>query len=83
MSDQEYCTRRQMAWEMAFPNNPQSTDDRDRFVKSCVETFAKAPEPERARSRKCMEQHLLGHGHAQDQYVAFTTCEGPDPTRLR
>jgi len=27
-----------------------------------------------------MNQYLIGHGHAYEQYVAFTRCEGVDPT---
>jgi hypothetical protein len=30
-----------------------------------------------------MNEHLTGHGHAHEQYVAFTRCEGVDPSRPR
>ncbi|HEX4420612.1 MAG TPA: hypothetical protein VH165_22010 [Kofleriaceae bacterium] len=84
MSDREYCTRRQMAWEMAFPNLPQTDDDRSAFVESCITNIAPAHDNgELARSIRCMNEHLVGHGHAYDQYVAFTTCEQVDPTRER
>jgi hypothetical protein len=38
---------------------------------------------ELARSIRCMNEHLTGHGHAYEQYVAFTRCEGVDPSRPR
>jgi hypothetical protein len=82
MSDREYCTRRQMAWEMAFPNNPQTDDDRTQFVESCVANVAKShASGELARSIACMNEHLIGRGHATDQYLAFTRCEQVDPSR--
>jgi len=30
-----------------------------------------------------MAEPLTGHGHAYEQYVAFTRCEVVDPTRAR
>ncbi|HSR95932.1 MAG TPA: hypothetical protein VLM79_02625 [Kofleriaceae bacterium] len=82
MSDREYCTRRQMAWEMAFPNLPMADADRSSYVDSCVANVARAhANGELARSIACMNEHLTGHGHAYDQYVAFTRCEQVDPTR--
>jgi hypothetical protein len=83
MSDREYCTRRQMAWEMAFPNLPQSDADRSRFVDDCVANVAAHDRGELVRSIRCMNEHLTGHGHANEQYVAFTRCEQVDPTRPR
>jgi hypothetical protein len=84
MSDREYCTRRQMAWEMAFPNLTLSDADRGRFVESCVANVARAQRRgELERSIRCMDQHLTGHGHAREQYDAFTRCEGVDPSRER
>jgi hypothetical protein len=84
MSDREYCVRRQMAWEMAFPNLPQTEADRTQFVDSCVANVAGAHDNgELARSIGCMNEHLKGHGHAYEQYVAFTQCEQVDPSRER
>jgi hypothetical protein len=84
MSDREYCTRRQMGWEMAFPNLAVSDADRSQFVESCVANVAKAHDNgELARSIRCMTENLTGHGHAYEQYVAFTRCEQVDPTRER
>jgi hypothetical protein len=84
MSDREYCTRRQMGWEMAFPNLPLTDADRTQFVDTCVANVAKAHDNgELARSIRCMNEHLTGHGHAYEQYVAFTRCEEVDPTRER
>jgi hypothetical protein len=84
MSDREYCVRRQMAWEMAFPNLPQGDADRTQFVDSCIANVAAAHDNgELARSIRCMNEHLTGHGHAYEQYVAFTRCEQVDPTRER
>jgi hypothetical protein len=84
MSDREYCTRRQTAWEMAFPTLTLSDDDRRSFVESCVENVAKAHESgELERSIRCMNEHLKGHGHAYEQYVEFTRCEQVDPSRAR
>jgi hypothetical protein len=84
MSDREYCTRRHMAWEMAFPNLPQTDADRIQFVDSCVGNVARAHESgELARSIRCMNEHLVGHGHAYEQFEAFTRCEQVDPSRER
>jgi hypothetical protein len=84
MSDREYCVRRHMAWEMAFPTLPQTDADRSQFVESCVANVAMAHDNgELARSIRCMNEHLVGHGHAYEQYVAFTTCEVTDPSRER
>jgi len=84
MSDREYCTRRQMGWEMAFPTLPQTDADRTQFVDACVANVAKAHDNgELARSIACMNEHLIGHGHANEQYVAFTRCEQVDPSRER
>ena len=84
MSDREYCTRRQMAWEMAFPNLAQTDDDRRQFVDSCVTNVAHAHDNgELERSIRCMNEHLIGRGHAYEQFIAFTKCEQVDPTRER
>ena len=84
MSDREYCVRRQMGWEMAFPTLPQTDADRTQFVDACVANVAKAHDNgELARSIACMNEHLIGHGHANEQYVAFTRCEQVDPSRER
>jgi hypothetical protein len=82
MSDREYCTRRQTGWEMAFPNLSLSEADRNGFIDTCVTNIARAhANGELARSIRCMDEHLTGHGHAYEQYVAFTRCEVVDPTR--
>jgi hypothetical protein len=84
MSDREYCVRRQMGWEMAFPNLPQTDADRTQFVDACVTNVARAHDNgELARSIRCMNEHLVGHGHAYEQFTAFTQCEQVDPTRER
>jgi hypothetical protein len=84
MSDREYCVRRQMGWEMAFPNLPQTEADRTQFVDSCIANVAKAHDNgELERSIRCMNEHLVGHGHAYEQFTAFTRCERVDPTRER
>jgi len=84
MSDREYCVRREMGWEMAFPTLTLSEADRSQFIESCVVNVAKAHDNgELERSIRCMDQHLKGHGHAYEQYVAFTRCEQLDPSRER
>jgi hypothetical protein len=83
MSNREYCTRRETAWEMAFPTLTLSDADRSKFVESCVANLAKADSGELARSLRCMNQHLKGRGHAYEQYVEFTRCEQVDPSRER
>lgn len=84
MSDREYCVRRHMAWEMAFPALPQTDDERSKYIESCVLHVASAhANGELARSIRCMDEHLRGRGHAYEQYVAFTRCEQVDPTRAR
>jgi hypothetical protein len=84
MSDREYCVRRQMAWEMAFPTLTLADADRTQFVESCVTHVASAHDSgELARSIRCMNEHLKGRGHAHEQYLAFTRCEVVDPSRPR
>jgi hypothetical protein len=71
MSPHAYCVKRQMAWEGAFPDLPETDVQRDRFVDSCV-----AQSPERiARSMRCMEQFITGRKEAKEEYLAFTRCE--------
>jgi hypothetical protein len=82
MSDREYCVRREMGWEMAFPNLTLSDAERSRIVETCVANVARAG-GELDRSIRCMNEHLTGHGHALEQYTAFTRCEGVDPSRAR
>jgi hypothetical protein len=84
MSDREYCVRREMGWEMAFPNLTLSDAERSRIVETCVANVARAHAGgELDRSIRCMNEHLTGHGHALEQYTAFTRCEGADPSRAR
>jgi hypothetical protein len=84
MTDREYCVRREMGWEMAFPNLTLSDAGRSQVVETCVTNVARAHDNgELARSIRCMNEHLTGHGHAHEQYAAFTQCEGVDPSRPR
>jgi hypothetical protein len=84
MTDREYCVRREMGWEMAFPNLTLSDAQRTQVVDTCVASVARAHDSgELARSIRCMNEHLTGHGHAAEQYAAFTRCEGVDPSRPR
>ena len=84
MSDREYCTRRETGWEMAFPNLPLTEASRSEVIERCVASVAHAHDNgELARSIACMNEHLTGHGHAYEQYLAFTRCEGVDPSRPR
>ena len=84
MTDREYCVRREMGWEMAFPNLTLSDAQRDQTVETCIANVARVHDREElARSIRCMNEHLTGHGHAYEQYVAFTRCEGVDPSRPR
>ncbi len=84
MSDREYCVRRQMGWEMAFPHLPRTDVDRTQFIDRCVANVARTHDNgELARSITCMNKHLVGHGRAYEQYTAFTACEQVDPTRDR
>lgn len=84
MTDREYCVRREMGWEMAFPNLTLSDAQRDQTIETCVANVARAHDNgELARSIRCMNEHLTGHGHAYEQYAAFTRCEGVDPSRPR
>ena len=84
MTDREYCVRREMGWEMAFPNLTLSDAQRDQTIETCVANVAGAHDNgELARSIRCMNEHLTDHGHAYEQYAAFTRCEGVDPSRPR
>lgn len=84
MTDREYCVRREMGWEMAFPNLTLSDAQRTQTIDTCAANVARAHDNgELARSIRCMNEHLTGHGHAYEQYVAFTRCEGVDPSRPR
>jgi hypothetical protein len=71
MSPHSYCVKRQMAWEGAFPDLPETDAQRDRFVDSCV---AQSPELI-ARSMHCMEQEITGRRDTKLEYLAFTKCE--------
>src|SRR5262249_12009001 len=77
MSDREYCTRRQMGWEMAFPTLPQSDADRTRFIDSCVASVATASRDDLAPS---IAPKRPGHPNAHSR--AFTRCEVVHPTRV-
>jgi hypothetical protein len=84
MSDREYCVRRHMGWEMAFPQLSETEAARTQAIDTCVANVAQAHDNgELARSIRCMNEHLVGHGHAYEQYLAFTRCEQVDPSRTR
>ena len=84
LTDREYCVRREMGWEMAFPNLTLSDAQRTQTIDTCAANVARTHDSgELARSIRCMNEHLTGHGHAYEQYVAFTRCEGVDPSRPR
>jgi len=69
---------------MAFPNLTLSDAERNKIVDTCVANVARAHDSgELDRSIRCMNEHLVGHGHALEQYTAFTRCEGVDPSRTR
>ena len=71
MTPHSYCVKRQMAWEGAFPDLPETAAQRDRFIETCV---GQSPEAI-ARSMHCMEQEVTGKRDVKLEYLAFTTCE--------
>ena len=80
-TDREYCVRRQMAWESAFPALPQTAEQRTRFVDDCIRAAANQHvNGQLDRSIACMKQHIFGKGYAREEYLAFAACEGTTPT---
>ncbi len=76
LSDRQYCVKRQMAWESAFPTPIQTDAQRDQFVERCLSTIAaKHASGEFDRSVRCFDQLVRGKGHAKEEYLAFETCE--------
>jgi hypothetical protein len=75
LSDRQYCVKRQMAWESAFPAVAQTDAQREQFIQSCL---AKVPAQhasgEFERSVACFDTTITGRGHATDEYLAFERC---------
>lgn len=76
MTDRKYCTKKQIAWEEAFPEVKQTDTARDKFITDCLAAIPEQRTSGRLdRSIRCMDEHLRGHGHAHEQYLAFIQCE--------
>ena len=76
MSERTYCERLQAAWERAFPDQPQSPDQRNLFIVSCTSELTRAPRTELKRRIRCLERHLRGGKNPQAEYQAMVRCEG-------
>ena len=77
LSDHQYCVKRQMAWESAFPAVKQTDAQREEFVQRCLSTVAaKHASGEFDRSVRCFDRLITGKGHATEEYLAFERCEG-------
>ena len=76
MSDREYCVRLQMAFEMAYPDVPQTDAQREREVTACVARVApQRANGELAHAIQCMDRHIHGKGYATKEYLAFMQCQ--------
>ncbi len=76
LSDRQYCVKRQMAWESAFPTPIQTDAQREQFVDRCLATIdAKHASGEFDRSVGCFNRLITGKGHANEEYLAFERCE--------
>jgi hypothetical protein len=76
LSDRQYCVKRQMAWESAFPAVKQTDAQREQFVQTCLSTIAaKHASGEFDRSVACFAKTITGRGHATEEYLAFERCE--------
>jgi hypothetical protein len=77
LTDRQYCVKRQMAWEEAFPDVRPSEEQRKKFVDTCITAAA----GEHANGRfdhavQCFDRLIKGRGNAKAEYLAFERCEG-------
>src|SRR5688572_23264381 len=72
----DYCERREAAWERAFPDMPQTADDRRLAIESCRKVIAEESAAERELRFKCLDEHIRGRADPLDEYQAMTACEG-------
>ena len=80
LTDKQFCTKQQMAWESAYPTVPQTDDQRTQMVDACMATIsAKHASGEYDRSVACFDKHIHGKGHALEEYLAFKRCEVSAP----
>ena len=84
MSDRDYCEKRQMAWDRAFPHEPPSADEHEKFIRACAVSVAKEhASGDFDRRVKCLNDNVKGV-HANVEYDALVACEGglpaPDET---
>jgi hypothetical protein len=77
LSDRQYCVKRQMAWEEAFPDVRPTEEQRARFIESCLSTTSADHANGRFdRSVRCFDKYISGRGNANAEYLAFEKCEG-------
>jgi hypothetical protein len=76
LTDKQWCTKQQMAWESAYPAVPQTDDQRKAMVDACMATV-EATHASGAfdRSVACFDKHIHGKGHALEEYLAYKRCE--------
>jgi hypothetical protein len=77
LTDKQYCTKLQMAWEAAYPAIPQTESQRKQSVDDCLSTIAaKHASGEYDRSVACFDRSITGKGnHAREEYLEFKRCE--------
>jgi hypothetical protein len=75
LSDRQFCTKQQMAWETAFPAAPQTDEQRKRMVDYCLSNIAAKHRSGRYdREVACFDKSISGRGHATEEYLAYEKC---------
>ena len=76
LTDKQWCTKQQMAWESAYPRLPQSDEQRTQMVDACMATVADThASGAYDRSVACFDANIHGKGHALEEFLAFKKCE--------
>ena len=80
LSERQFCTKQQMAWESAYPAVPQTDEQRMSFIDNCMAGIDKKHATgEYDRSVTCFDKNVTGRGHALEEYLAFKKCEASTP----
>jgi hypothetical protein len=76
LSVRSYCEKRQDAWERAFPDMPQTREQRELFVGSCERVvMGERATGEFDRRVRCLREHIHGKDPLAE-YLKMVKCEG-------
>jgi len=76
MSREAYCEQRQAAWERAFPDEPQTDEQRRTFVDSCIELGREERNTVLYTCRlSCFETHIKNGDDPRQEYLDMVACE--------